>query len=449
MANALGNNGGRLYSFGAQPVLIDCNFIVDPTNANGLGVRSLKGQGVEAVYMHTSQTPDAHNPNPASGYALIKLASNYNRYLGGFAGSVAPVTGNNIQIDSGTAGLTPGLPYVITGVGAGPSGAATIQPVADVAKSLAGKYFQLQDSYGNTFIIWFVVDGVGSRPNLGVEAPAGARGLRYVQQTIATGATAGTIGTALAVTINQLDSGIQGLKSFTASGTTTVTVTSTAAQPLAGPPRDGTTTIPEQGPAVPLVFTVTSANATAGAVYTDGSGHLYTVTTTLVAGTTLLTSGVGAPEGATLTKVSGTGDATIAFSACVTGYATGFTFALTVSDTNLQDWEAVGLPKGLTPAVGQAFIATASGAGGSTGTVKAVSTAGITRVEVIGDSNLTLAPQPQGGSAYVGGYIIVQFMAATSASVTTQIPTAPAAGSVIGMSFYVDARQSPSNTSSH
>jgi hypothetical protein len=43
-----------------------------------------------------------------------------------------------------------------------------------------------------------------------------------------------------------------------------------------------------------------------------------------------------------------------------------------------------------------------------------------------------------GGSPNVGGWIIVQFLAATSSSVTTLIPTAPAAGSVVGMSFFVD-----------
>lgn len=63
-------------------------------------------------------------------------------------------------------------------------------------------------------------------------------------------------------------------------------------------------------------FTVTSANATAGATYTN-NGHTYTVTSTIVSGTTLLATGDGGVPltSGTLTKASGTGDATITFSA--------------------------------------------------------------------------------------------------------------------------------------
>lgn len=465
MANAIGNNGGRIYSFGAQPVLIDCSFVVDHTNGNGLGVRSLKGQGVKNVYMWTNQTPAKGvgttivNPmgqTASKGYALIQLKSNYHRYLGGFSGFVSPVTGSALTIDASDAALTVGLPYIITSVGAGPSGVATIAPVADSAGSLASKYFTLYDSYGNTFVIWFSVSGVGAPPLLGPAAAYGQRGLQYVQQTISSGATAAQIGAALVLTIENLPSGISGVFSFTASGSTTVTVTSTAALPLAGIPQDGSSVISAQGPAVPITFTVTSANATSGAIYTDGSGHLYTVSATIASGTTLKTSGVGAPLGATLTKVSGTGDASITFSAAVTGWATGFAFAQTVSDTNLQDWQGVGVPPGLVPSVGMSFIAKATGAGASTGQVKAVGVSGISSVEIIGDVNQSIAPQPMGGSAYPGGWILVQFLAPTIASVATTpavtnaffspfIPTAPADGSVIGMSFYVDARDAPSN----
>lgn len=450
MANALGNNGGRIYSFGAQPVLIDCNFIVDAANGNGLGIRSLKGQGIRNVFMHTSSTPGVHrgytNPNPAIGYALVQLDGNYNRYLGGFSGFASPTTGSTIQINSGTAGLTVHNPYIIASVGAGPSGQATIAPVADVSGSLAGTYFTLYDSYGNIFVIWFSVSGVGSPPLLGPASPPGLPGLKYVQQTISSGATAATIGTALVLTIQNLASGTNGVFSFTASGTTTVTVVSTAALPLAGIPQDGSTAIPSQGPSVPIIFTVTTASATAGSVWTDGSGHLYTVATTLSSGTTLHTTGVGAPVGGTLTFVSGTGSTTaISFSAAVAGLATAFSFAQTVSDTNLGDWQAVGLSKGLTPTVGQSFIATATGAGGSTGTAIAAGVSGITSIEVIGNPNVSFAPMPQGGSGHFGGWLLVQLLAPTSSSVTTPIPTAPASGTTIGLNFYVDARLSPSN----
>lgn len=457
MSGALGNNGGRLYSFANQPVLIDCNFVVDSANGNGLGINSLKGQGVQNVFMYTSASPGkskAGMTNPmnhvaSKGYAWVQLANNYNRYLGGFSGFVSPVTGSAKNIDATDAALTAGTPYVITSVGHGPAGQATIAPVADSSGSLASKYFMLYDSYGNSFCIWFSVSGVGSAPNLGPSAPTGTQGFHYVQQTISSGATAAQIGTALVLTIQNLPSGIQGVNSFTASGTTTVTVVSTQNTPLAGIPQDGTTTIPAQGPAVSIIFTVTSASASSGAIYTDGSGHLYTVSATIASQTTLVTSGIGAPVGATLTKVSGTGDASITFSSAVTGYATGFGFALTVSDTNLADWQGVGLPPGLIPTVGQSFIAKATGAGASTGQVHAAGISGITTFEVIGNANASIAPMPQGTgpytSSYVGGWILVQMLGATDASTTTLIPIEPTDGSVVGMSFYVDAKFSPSN----
>lgn len=526
MANAIGNNGGRMFSFGAQPVLIDCNFIVDATNGNGMGIRSLKGQGVRNVYMATSAsfTGTTHNGtnvidgipggtsslvvgmpiagtsipagttitaitsssaitvsanstgnhtsetityvgvgNPllntgvattSTGLIWVHLRSNYNRYLGGFSGFVSPPnTGSAaLKIDASDAALTVGSPYTIAAVGHGPAGVVTIAPVADVSGSLASTYFALYDSYGNTFVIWFSVSGLGSQPQLGPSAPVGSTGLQYVQQTISTGATAATIGTALATTIANLPSGISGTNAFTATGTTTVTVTSTAFAPVAGIPIDGPTNIPSQGPSVPITFTVTSANATANAQYTDGAGHVYLVSATIVSSTTLKTTGIGTPIGTTLTKLSGTGDATITFSAAVAGFATGFTFAQTVSDTNLQDWQAVGLPKGLTPTANQSFVAAATGAGASTGTVWPTSVSSAISMEVIGDPNVSLAPNPTGGTNHQGGWILLQILAPTisgSAYDTPMIPTAPANNSTIGMCFYVDTRVSPSNTNTH
>ena len=62
-------------------------------------------------------------------------------------------------------------------------------------------------------------------------------------------------------------------------------------------------------------FTVTSANATAGATYTN-NGNTFTVVTTITGGVTLVCTSTGAPASSgTLTKASGTGDATITFSA--------------------------------------------------------------------------------------------------------------------------------------
>lgn len=354
MGHALGNNYGKAYSFLSKPVNLDLNFIVDADNVNGLGVRSVKGQGVANVFMHTSATPGRGpngylNPNPAAGYTLIELAYNYMELKGGPINIVSPLTGSDLAINGSS--LTIGNSYVITSVGHGEAGTATIAPVADVAGSLAGTWFKLFDNYGNTFIIWFSVSGLGS-------APIGVSGT-MVQQSISANDSAATIGAALVVTIGALyadtlqNPGAPHVFSFTASGTTTVTVVSTQHNPympLPGVPADGT-----------------------------------------------------AP--------------------------TGFTFALTKYISNLQDWQGVGVPKGVVPAVGVSFIAIAAGfsvGGGSTGLVKADGISGVSSVEIIGNSDLSLGPIPMSGSPNVGSWILIKFLAATSAGVTTLIPTAPA-----------------------
>lgn len=97
-----------------KPVLLDCNFTVTPTD--GAGVTNLVGPGIQNVWMHTSTTPTTGNPNPAAGYAVIKLQDTYNKfYLAGYS-LQSPLTGAEISI-SGSSVLTVGVPYVITTVG--------------------------------------------------------------------------------------------------------------------------------------------------------------------------------------------------------------------------------------------------------------------------------------------------------------------------------------------
>lgn len=116
VARGFGINGKSYYSNVCKPIDVNLNFIVDSTNGNGLGVRSLKSNGyVRNVFMHTSASPGSNdgalNPNPALGYALVQFKNNFNYYLGGFSGQVAPVAGSNLT--SATAGGA----YVITALG--------------------------------------------------------------------------------------------------------------------------------------------------------------------------------------------------------------------------------------------------------------------------------------------------------------------------------------------
>jgi hypothetical protein len=72
-----------------------------------------------------------------------------------------------------------------------------------------------------------------------------------------------------------------------------------------------------------VTFTISSASATAGAIYSN-NGQFFTVDSTIVSGTTLVTSSVtNTPQSSgTLTLVSGTGAATIAFSSFVSSTVT-------------------------------------------------------------------------------------------------------------------------------
>lgn len=91
------------------------------------------------------------------------------------------------------------------------------------------------------------------------------------------------------------------------------------------------------------------------------------------------------------------------------------------------DWTTAGVPAGVTPAVGVAFLLAAQPATG-TGRVKTIGVSGIQCVEIVGVTNTTIAPS---GAANIGALITIQCLGATSSSVTTLIPTDPASGSVL------------------
>jgi len=104
--------------------------------------------------------------------------------------------------------------------------------------------------------------------------------------------------------------------------------------------------------------------------------------------------------------------------------------------TTLAQWQAAGLQQGLTPTVGQAFIAITTGSIGGSGTVGIPGVPAISQITVVGDPNQTIANSniAQNG----GALIMVQFGAATNSSTTTIVPTAPADGTIIGMQFEYD-----------
>lgn len=96
-----------------KPVLVDCNFVVDATQT--IGISSLKGPTVQAVYMNSSAgTPSG--PNPAAGTIVVRLQDNYNLMFNTVSGTIAsPNSGSDLKIDN--SAMTAGIAYVITTLG--------------------------------------------------------------------------------------------------------------------------------------------------------------------------------------------------------------------------------------------------------------------------------------------------------------------------------------------
>lgn len=93
---------------------------------------------------------------------------------------------------------------------------------------------------------------------------------------------------------------------------------------------------------------------------------------------------------------------------------------VSLGTTTQAQWVAAGLPPGITAAPGEAFLASAIGAG--SGTVKAIGTAGIDHSEIVGNPQSMLSNQPFNSGS--GGFITFQTMTSGSAA-------DPASGSVM------------------
>ncbi len=103
----------------------------------------------------------------------------------------------------------------------------------------------------------------------------------------------------------------------------------------------------------------------------------------------------------------------------------------TLGDATAAKWHTIGVPAGVTPAVGVSFIALTNGGTGNTLTSKVQATATngslVASIEVVGDPNLSIAPI---GNAN-GAQLILQCYDYAGAKV------APAAGSKISIMMYL------------
>lgn len=145
MANRNWSNGKSIYIPHVKPVLLDCNFVVDSTNGNGFGVRSLKGPGIHRVFMHTTQTPATGNPNPGTGVIVIQFQDNYNRSLSGFSSLVSPVSGtpltsttNHVAYTIVSLGTATAAQWLAAGVPAGYTPAVGLTFIAIATGTIGG-----------------------------------------------------------------------------------------------------------------------------------------------------------------------------------------------------------------------------------------------------------------------------------------------------------------------
>lgn len=91
----------------------------------------------------------------------------------------------------------------------------------------------------------------------------------------------------------------------------------------------------------------------------------------------------------------------------------GLAYVITiVGDASLATWQAIGVPPGVTPAVGVSFIALTVGAGANTSTsrVQVPTTSGVFGVEVVGDPGVSLSNSSIASNG--GAWVMLQFMGA-------------------------------------
>lgn len=118
------------------------------------------------------------------------------------------------------------------------------------------------------------------------------------------------------------------------------------------------------------------------------------------------------------------------------GVTSGLVYIITiVGTTTAAGWQSLGLPVGVTPAVGVTFVATASTTATGTGAVQVpnVNGSGIASIEVVGDPSTTMSPI---GLGRANAYLLVRTMAATNSSTTTLIAAQPADNTVLGLNFW-------------
>lgn len=105
----------------------------------------------------------------------------------------------------------------------------------------------------------------------------------------------------------------------------------------------------------------------------------------------------------------------------------------TLGNASATKWHTIGVPAGVTPAVGVSFVALSNGGAGNvlTSRVQAsATTSTVASIEIVGQANLSLNPTASANQGY-GGQIILQCRDYAGALVQ------PAEGSIIYLMFYL------------
>jgi hypothetical protein len=105
-------NAGHFYSNIFRPGAIFSNFVIDPNNGNGLGVRSIKSNGyIENVFMHSTPAATTTTSVFASGVTLITLARMTNIVVGEVV--TDSTTGGNIAGGTTVLAVYPGQNQIL------------------------------------------------------------------------------------------------------------------------------------------------------------------------------------------------------------------------------------------------------------------------------------------------------------------------------------------------
>lgn len=425
------------------PVLLDCNFVVDPANGNGLGIRNLKGPGILNVFMNSTSFPPPSIPfSAASSYAIIGASAISNTGSSVLSGNIALTPGSSVTgfppgTFSGTLNVdnaqaiaaqasaqgaytslfstaTTTIPSALDGQTLAPGAYSFASGAATLATSAPGT-LTLNGGPTSIFVIKTastLTTGAGGAPTIALTGGAVASNVFWIVGSSAT-LNSGTAGTFNGNVIAQ--NSITVTNGGTINGTLsalTGAVTLGAATVINAVPFSGTSTLAHPNPAPGIILVQLAEN------YNRYYGGF---------------AGFEGPLSDTPIAVA-TGPLAIG----------GAYVIVSVGTTTQAQWAALGLNPGNLAAPGVAFVAIAATTPG-TGAVETQLASGVDHIELVGDPNATFAnqlsvqshPGTLNNLSEKSPFLTFFVMGPTSSSVTTYIPTAPAIGTTIGMAFYL------------